>query len=183
MQAPLLTTERLSIEPVSLDHWEEHAAMWGNPELTAFIGGGKPRPRDESWRRFIGAPGLWHLLGYGYWSFLDKETGVYLGTGGLANFERGVAELEGYPEAGWAFAPSAWNKGYATEAMQVILSWADAHLDVKEIRCIIDHANKASIRVAEKLGFTYLCDNEDVLGPVQVYRREAVKETKERFNI
>ncbi len=170
MQAPLLTTERLRVEPISMAHWEDHAAAWADPQLTAFIGG-TPRSRNESWGKFIGGAGLWSLLGYGYWSFIERESGAYLGTGGLANFERGLPELEGYVEAGWAFVPAAWGKGYATEAMMAVLQWADAHLGVSEIRCIISPDNTASIRVAEKLGFAYMCETEDALGRIGVYRR------------
>ncbi|NCX50981.1 MAG: GNAT family N-acetyltransferase, partial [Burkholderiaceae bacterium] len=58
-------------------------------------------------------------------AFLDRETGAFLGNGGLAQFERGIPELGGFPEAGWAFVPAAWGKGYATEAMGAIFNWAD----------------------------------------------------------
>jgi RimJ/RimL family protein N-acetyltransferase len=100
--------------------------------------------------------GLWPVLGYGYWSFIERQTGAFLGNGGLAQFERGVAALESHVEAGWAFVPAAWGKGYATEAMAAVLEWADTVLNIIEIRAIIDHDNLASARVAEKLGFTCL---------------------------
>ena len=39
MTAPTLTTQRLSIEPMSRAHWEDYAAAWADPSMTAFIGG------------------------------------------------------------------------------------------------------------------------------------------------
>lgn len=169
MTAPTLTTERLIIAPMSLDHFEEHAAAWADPEMTRFIGG-NPRSRNESWSKFLQGAGLWSIMGYGYWSFLDRASGAYLGNGGLAQFERGIAELIDYPEAGWAFAPGAWGKGYATEAMTAILAWADeAKLD--EIRCIIDPGNVASHNVATKLGFTKFAESHDVIGELFIYSR------------
>lgn len=155
MTPPTLTTARLTIRPLALADFEAYTAAWADPELTRFIGG-EPRDRTTSWGKFLMGAGLWPILGYGYWTFADRETGAFLGNGGLAQFERGVAELIGHVEAGWAFIPQAWGQGYATEALTAVLEWADGALDVREIRAIIDHDNTASIRVAEKLGFAKL---------------------------
>lgn len=170
MTPPILTTRRLLIAPMTLDHWEEYADAWADPRMTEYIGG-KPRTRNESWGKFLQGIGLWSLFGYGYWAFLDRESGAFLGNGGLAQFERGMPEVEGFPEAGWAFAPDAWGKGYATEAMTAILAWADKNLGGAEIRCIIDPANKASHNVAKKLGFEKFAESHDVIGELFVYSR------------
>jgi RimJ/RimL family protein N-acetyltransferase len=169
MIAPTLLTNRLSIEPMALAHWEEYAAAWADPRMTEFIGG-EPRIRNISWGKMLQGIGLWSLFGYGYWSFVERESGKFVGNGGLAQFERGIPELEGYPEAGWAFAPDAWGKGYATEAMAAILRWADA-ANLGEIRCIIDPGNAASHNVAAKLGFEKFAESHDVMGELFIYRR------------
>lgn len=172
MIAPTLTTQRLTLAPLSLDHWEPYAVAWADARMTAFIGG-KPRARQESWVKFTQAAGLWSLLGFGYWAFLDRATGAFLGNGGLARFERGIPELDGYPEAGWAFVPDAWGRGLATEAIAAVLEWADTALQA-EVRCIIDPGNIASQKVAAKLGFQHFADNDGIIGPVGVYRRPQV---------
>jgi RimJ/RimL family protein N-acetyltransferase len=171
MIAPTLTTDRLIIAPMTLDHFEAHAAAWADPEMTRFIGG-EPRSRNISWGKFLQGAGLWSVMGYGYWTFLDRATGEYLGNGGLAQFERGIPELVGLPEAGWAFAHNAWGKGYATEAMTAILAWAD-EAKLGEIRCIIDPGNDASHNVAAKLGFEKFAESHDVIGHLFIYRRNS----------
>ncbi len=171
MNAPTLTTERLILAPISLDHWEAYAAAWADPAMTEFIGG-KPRTRTESWTKFLAASALWQFMGYGYWSFLDRTTGRFLGNGGLSCFERGVAGLEGMPEAGWAFIPEAWGKGLATEAMAAALAWADEELKAPEIRCIIDPGNQASRRVADKLGFRFLEVTDEAMGRIELFSRQ-----------
>ena len=171
MLAPTLTTERLIITAITMEHWEPYAAAWADPRMTEFIGG-KPRTRTESWGKFLAASALWHYMGYGYWTFLDRQTGAFLGNGGLSWFERGIAGLEGVPEAGWAFVPEAWGKGLATEAISAILAWADAELAAPEIRCIIDEGNVASKRVAEKLGFRFLQTSEEEIGQISLYARK-----------
>lgn len=152
--APTLETARLTIRAMRLEDFEAYAAAWADPELTRFIGG-TPRDRMTSWGKFLQGIGLWSLFGYGYWSFIERETGQFVGNGGLAQFERGVHALVGQAEAGWALIPAGWGKGYATEAMAAILAWADER-GIPEARAIIDHDNLASIGVAEKLGFAKL---------------------------
>jgi RimJ/RimL family protein N-acetyltransferase len=90
----------------------------------------------------------------------------------LGQFERGIAGLLGYPEAGWAFVPDAWSKGYATEAMAAVLCWADQTLPDPEIRCIIDIENLASVRVGEKLGFELIETSEGTTGPLGLFSRK-----------
>jgi RimJ/RimL family protein N-acetyltransferase len=171
MQAPTLTTDRLILAPLSMQHWDAYAAMWADPRTTAFIGGGV-RSRDDSWRKFAAAAGLWNLIGYGYWAFTDRGTQALLGVGGLSDWQRGIDGLTGFPETGWAFAPDAWGRGYATEAMQAVLVWADTVLALLETRCIIDPSNQPSQRVAEKLGYRHLKTTDEAIGPTALYSRQ-----------
>jgi RimJ/RimL family protein N-acetyltransferase len=171
MIAPTLTTDRLILTSVRLDLFEQQYAFMGDPRVVAFIGGGKPRSRQESWVKYCQSAGMWPILGYGYWAFTDRATGAMIGMGGLGSFERGIFQLVGFPEAGWAFAADAWGKGLATEAMAAALAWADANIDAPEIRCIIDPENAASIRVAEKLGFVPIDEVANELGVSRVFSR------------
>jgi RimJ/RimL family protein N-acetyltransferase len=172
MTAPTLTTDRMILTALSTSHWPAYAAMWVDPRMTEFIGG-KPRTYTESWSKFSASAGLWPLIGYGYWAFTDGRSGALLGVGGLSQWHRGIAELEGFPEAGWGFAPEAWGKGYATEALNAVLAWSDTVLNAPEVRCIIVPGNASSQRVAQKLGFIEIGYNEEPIGPNIVYSRKA----------
>lgn len=170
MIAPTIHTDRLILRALSLEDWAAYAAAWADPQMTRFIGG-EPRPASVSWPKFCQAAGLWALCGFGYWSFIDRETGRFLGNGGLARFERGIPHLDGIPEAGWAFVPEAWGRGLATEAVGGFLHWADDQ-GFPEIRCIIAPANAPSIRVADKTGFTQIDEVENELGVSLVFSRK-----------
>lgn len=150
MDAPLLTTERLTLRGLELADWEPYATMWADPRVTTFIGG-EPRTRDVAWKSFGQAAGMWPLLGYGNWAVHDARG--FIGIAGFSIFKRGIAELDGYPEAGWVFVPDSWGRGIAGEALGAIHDWADGHA-LGEIRCLIDDANTASIRVAARVGYT-----------------------------
>ncbi len=169
MLAPTLTTDRLILRATQLDDFGSYAAIWADPRVTDYIGG-TPRSRAESWLRFGLGAGLWSLHGFGYWMIVERETGTLAGVGGLGNFERGLAELLGFPEAGWALGADHWGKGYATEAVGAIVAWADAAL-AHEIRCIIDPGNMASVRVAEKHGFAKCGELRTEVWNTDVFRR------------
>ena len=159
MTPPTLATERLLLVPPRLDLFEAHAALFADPRVTAFIGGG-PRSRTDSWRAYAMAAGSWPLLGYGYWSVLDRASGSLIGNAGLGRFERGIAALEGAPEMGWAFGADWWGRGIASECAPAITAWADANLRA-ELRCLVALDNAPSLRVAAKLGFAEMARVED----------------------
>jgi RimJ/RimL family protein N-acetyltransferase len=98
-----------------------------------------------------------------------------IGQVGFADFKRGVMpSIENLPEMGWLFAREAFGQGYATEAAQAALVWADAVLQAPVITAIIDADNAASIRVAEKCGFN---ENEPATyrdEPILLFRRKRV---------
>lgn len=170
MTPPIIETARLRLREQRLSDKDAHVAMWADERVTRFIGG-EPRSADVSWSKFLAAAGLWPVMGFGYWVFADKVSDRLIGMGGLSYFARGVPELDGVPEAGWAFGADHWGQGLATEAMTAALEWADVQLAAPEVRCIINPGNDASEKVAAKLGFA-LCGASDVLPDVvNVYAR------------
>jgi len=169
---PVIETERLRLRAPVMADFDAYATMWADERVTAYIGG-KPRTRNESWTRFIGMHGLWALTGYGYWLFTDRQSDALVGVGGLANFERGIDLLDGYPEAGWAIAPDHWGMGLVSEAMSAVMAWNDSALGGGEVRCIIEPGHGASAHVAAKLGFVGIGDAPLGDVTVNVYSRES----------
>ncbi|MFW5661124.1 MAG: GNAT family N-acetyltransferase [Oceanicaulis sp.] len=158
MNAPELRTDRLILRETRLQDFEPCAALWGDERVVRHIGGRVSSP-SESWARMLRFPGLWALLGYGYWTLVDRETGRFCGQAGLADFKRELSvDITGVPEAGWVLSPAVHGRGYATEAMTAILGWADGALDDPETCCIIDPENTASLNVARKLGYAHAED-------------------------
>jgi RimJ/RimL family protein N-acetyltransferase len=172
-QAPVLETPRLRLRGFRESDLDAQWESMKDPEVIRFLGG-VPATREETWRKILASPGLWVLLGYGYWVAERREDGVYLGQIGFADFKRGMTpSIEGLPEMGWIMAREAQGQGYATEAVHAALAWADEALGGGEIVAIISHENAASIRVAEKAGFS-LREEADYKGePILLFRRPA----------
>jgi RimJ/RimL family protein N-acetyltransferase len=155
-EIPVIETERLRLRGHRVEDLGQCAAMWGNPEVTRYIGG-RPFTREEVWARLQRYVGHWALLGFGFWLVEEKATGCFVGEVGTAEFERDIEpRIQGVPEAGWVFAPQFHGKGYATEAVRVALEWADRRLHAPRSVCLIDPENVPSIRVAAKCGFREL---------------------------
>ena len=57
------------------------------------------------------------------------------------------------PEAGWVLAPWAQGRGFASEALTAAIKWFEDARGPRDLACMIDPPNTASIRVAEKHGF------------------------------
>lgn len=169
---PTLTTERLILRETLYEDFEPSAALWGDDSVVRYISG-RPSSRSESWARLLRFPGLWALLGYGYWTVIERETGRFVGQAGLADFKRDMTpSIEGVPDAGYVFSPAFHGHGYATEAMRAVMGWADDVLKAPLTCAIIQDENLASIRVAEKLGFGR-AETADLGGtPVTLYWRD-----------
>lgn len=151
--APVLETARLTLRPFRADDVDAQAAMMGDPVVMTHLGG-QGLAREDAWRKLLCGAGLWSLFGYGYWAVERRQDSRFIGQVGFADFKRAVTpSIEGLPEMGWLFAADTFGQGYASEAVAAGLDWIDRVLAPTETVAIIDEANVASIRVAEKAGF------------------------------
>ena len=155
---PVLETPRLILRSHKLEDFEATVEIWSDPIVRKHFGA-RPFTREDLWARFLRQFGMWAVMGYGAWAVEEKSSGAYIGTVGVfdvkRDFEPPEPSLAGLPEAGWTLSPRVHGRGYATEAAQASIAWADRHFGRIRIWCIIAPANTASIRVAEKSGFRY----------------------------
>ncbi|WP_199499919.1 GNAT family N-acetyltransferase [Methylovirgula sp. 4M-Z18] len=152
---PVLETQRLVLRGHVPQDFEPLALMWSDPIVVKHISGTPSPPRD-CWMRMLSYQGLWPFLGYGYWAIREKASNKYIGDLGFADFHRLIEpSIKGIPEAGWVLAPEAHGKGFATEALAAALTWLDAQDRFDRSVCLISPDNLASIRVAEKAGYSH----------------------------
>jgi RimJ/RimL family protein N-acetyltransferase len=152
-EAPTIETERLVLRGYRLEDLPHVVAAWADPEVVRHIGG-RPFTEEETWARFLRNIALWPMLGYGYWAATERASGRYVGDVGFADFKRAIEpSLKGVPEVGWVLARWSHGAGYATEAAKAAIRWLESALGPQRTVCIIDVANGASLRVAEKCGY------------------------------
>jgi RimJ/RimL family protein N-acetyltransferase len=147
IEIPILSTERLLLRPFRNADLEEYARIFSDPEVVRFLGDGKPLSRVDAWRQMAVILGHWELRGYGMWAVEEKQSGALIG-------RIGFWQPEGWPdfELGWTLGREWWGKGYATEGARAALSFAFEDLDREHVVSLIHPENRASIRVAERLG-------------------------------
>lgn len=94
---------------------------------------------------------LWQEQTGLWWAICDKDTGAFLGACGYNEY---LAE-EQKVELGYWILPPYWRKGYASEALQLIIPFAFRVLKVKRIEAFVELGNVASDALLEKHGFSY----------------------------
>jgi ribosomal-protein-alanine N-acetyltransferase len=98
------------------------------------------------------------ILGWGIWLVINKENNKIIGDIGF----KGKPDSESTVEVGYGMAPSARNKGFATEAVKELIKWAFTSGNVKKIvaECLTD--NISSIKVLEKLNMKKIGTKDDM---------------------
>jgi RimJ/RimL family protein N-acetyltransferase len=148
LEIPTLSTERLRLRALRNDDFDDYAALNADPAVVRYLAAGAaPWDRGRSWRHMAFLVGHWHLGGSGMWVMEQRQTGAFLGVVGFA-------EPEGWPgfELAWKLLPRFWGNGFATEGARAALDHAFTVWRKERVISLIHADNRASIRVAEKLG-------------------------------
>lgn len=156
-----IETERLLLRRMDLGDLDDFVALHAEPEVTRFI---RPLDRAAAEERLHRDEQEWHQRGYGLLAIVDPESGAFLGRCGLKHWPQ-----FGETELGWALRRDAWGRGYATEAGRACVEWSFAGFDLPYLTAMINAANDRSIRVAERLGFAPMREDQLLGDPVVVY--------------
>jgi RimJ/RimL family protein N-acetyltransferase len=166
----MLTTDRLRLRQPVLGDFDAFAAMWAEEDVCRHTTGAV-QTRAESWARFQKTVGGWALLGYGLFSVFDTA-GQYLGQAGMFHGLRGLGqEFDTAAEVGWTFTTAASGQGYASEALQAVQHWFDSQNFAARTVCMIVPDHAASLRVAEKCGFSEFARTDYAETPVVLLQR------------
>lgn len=170
--------ERLRTERLVLHRWAAPAhtaaliALNAQPAAVRFLNAGVPYSPAESERQSARFAEHWSTFGFGLWAI--EADGRVVGFAGVCHprwFPAHAHEVE----AAWRLDPSAWGRGYATEAGRAALEAAFTHLELDHVSAFIDEGNDASVAVARRLGLSLDHRVADPEGPgtLMVYRAYA----------
>lgn len=148
----IVETERLILRHFRALDSEALARVFGDAEVMRFGPGVQSPQWVRDWLRGC-LVDYYQKLGYGPWAVVEKTSRAVIGYSGLFYFP----DIAGRPEIelGYRLARLAWGRGYATEAAHAVRDLAFTTLGLKRLIAMIDPANGASIRVAEKIGMQY----------------------------
>ena len=140
---PELLTPRLRLRPPRATDLDALHAVYGHPLVTPWIGEHTRADTERELRAAIDGP-------YGFYVAEERESGRFLGDGGLQPFEhRDPTE----PELGYTLHPDAWGHGYATELACAWTAYALDELGLPRVVAVTRPHHHASRRVLAKAGF------------------------------
>ena len=151
-----ITAGRLHLRPWA--PWDAPAlqSLLDDPEVAHWTPHPYPCPPGYAADRIDGDPAAWATGTRAELAVLDATTAQLLGTAGLYRIQGGQAEV------GWVTGTSARGRGVATEAVAAVCRWGFAGLGLERLEAHVLTGNAASVRVAEKVGFTAVGTDGDV---------------------
>ncbi|MBI3861229.1 MAG: GNAT family N-acetyltransferase [Planctomycetia bacterium] len=149
----ILETERLILREFDEDDAEAFFALGSDPEVIRYTAdpGGGLKSLEQALEVLRDRPiADYRKHGFGRWACIHKATGLVIGFAGLKYLEE-LQEVD----LGYRFLPDCWGQGFATEASRSVMCFAREHLDRQQVIGLVVPEHTASIRVLEKLGFTF----------------------------
>jgi RimJ/RimL family protein N-acetyltransferase len=145
-----IRTERLSLNRIRPEDVEDMVAMHQDDRFVEVFG---HRSTPEHVRTFTAKQmDDWDRVGFSLWTIRDRETGVFIGRGGLRPVTiDGVDEVE----VGYGLRPEWWDRGLASEMSRVALQVGFDRLQLVSIVAFTMPTNRRSRHVMEKLGMTF----------------------------
>ena len=148
-----LETKRLILKTPEISDLENLVALRTDPEVMMYVGTGIVQTREQVEEFIANADPYFKEYGLAFCSVFEKETGNFIGQGGL--FHLGFNVNQPDIELAYRLHKKYWGKGYATELAQALIQWGFEHLPVKKIIAGAYPENIRSHRVLEKAGMSY----------------------------
>lgn len=146
----ILKTKRCVVRELALSDIDALFSLYKDKRMTEFMEDLYPYEEEVEYQKAY-IENMYRFYGYGMWLVFEKSTGELIGRAGIEHRE----ELNGEMELGYAIGVPYQRKGYATEVCTAIIRYAAENLEVEKLNCLIEPGNTPSIRLAEKLGFTF----------------------------
>jgi RimJ/RimL family protein N-acetyltransferase len=146
-----IRTERLILRPFTMDDVEPSFVMNLDPEVSRYTGDGGVVSKNEVERRIREQViGDYAKYGYGRLAVERKDQPGFIGFCGL----KYLPDLEEV-DLGYRFIREHWGSGLATEAASACMEFGFGRLKLDRIIGMVLPDNKASIRVLQKLNFSF----------------------------
>ncbi len=157
MQTPadVLETQRLTLRPLTDADLRDMHRLYGDPQVMHAFDPSGPWPLNQTAERVTEIVRHWERHRFGRYHMRLRDSGEFVGRGGLEHDEDlGALDL------GYSLLPQWWGKGLATEAGRAFIREAFTRLGAELVVAVMRPKNTRSIRVAERLG---LVPDRDVI--------------------
>jgi RimJ/RimL family protein N-acetyltransferase len=150
-----LETPRLLLEPWHERRVEAFVELTGDDRVMEHIGRGGAWARPEALARFHDAADHWRRHAFGWRSVVDKASQAWIGLVALNRLGPGIVGVpEDEIEIGWWLHPTAWHRGFGTEAARAVCAEAFGRLGAPRLIARCRPTNQRSLDVMGRLGMT-----------------------------
>ena len=146
---PIIETERLILRELVENDAQDILNCFSNDEVLRYYGQ-KPLTNIEQVKHIIGNfSRSFEEKSLVKWGIELKETGTIIGTIGFQEWslEHKRANIS------YALFPENWGKGYASEAINKVISYGFQELGLERIGAVVFIENEASNNLLTKIGF------------------------------
>jgi [ribosomal protein S5]-alanine N-acetyltransferase len=164
----LFETPRLFVRHLVTSDNDSMFAIYGNPDVTKWMGDGTTLTRELCEKWIAVSLRNYATKGFGASAVIEKDTGEFIGCCGIV-YDPERQE----PEIIYAFHPTSWGKGYASELVPEMLKYGLDQCGLPYVLATIHFENTASQRIVEKAGMVFLAKESESDGSFTlVYRME-----------
>jgi len=153
-----IITERLEIRRFRQADKGQYVRIMTNPEVYKYLGDGSGIDEEIAQKMVT-----FFSFSACMFAVVEKASGDLIGHCGIRPIQDGRIELL------YAYDPSAWKKGYATEAGRAVLNYGKENFEIDELIGMAYAENPGSIGVMKKLGFKSIGEEEHFGKMLEVY--------------
>jgi RimJ/RimL family protein N-acetyltransferase len=147
----VLETQRLSLRELTADDAQFILNLLNEPSFLRYIGDKQARNLEDARQYILNGPAAsYERNGFGLYLVELRESHTPIGMCGFLKRE----ELPD-PDIGFAFMPEFWSKGFAFEAAAALLQDGRERLKLERILAITSLDNEPSIKLLQRLGFSF----------------------------
>jgi [ribosomal protein S5]-alanine N-acetyltransferase len=150
-QSVIVETPRLTLRRLEAEDAPFMLELLNEPSFIQNIGDRGVRTIEDAVEYIAKGPqASYARFGFGLYLVTLRDSGASIGICGILKRD----ELP-EPDIGFAFLPAYWSQGYALESGAAVRDYGRDTLGLKRLLAIVNPSNDSSIRLLEKLGFTF----------------------------
>jgi RimJ/RimL family protein N-acetyltransferase len=154
----VFASERLIVRELQDEDLAAFHALCSDPAIVEYMGDGEPLTLEQTQSWLEISKKNYQKQGFGCFAITSRENGQLIGFGGLVHPPGNNTSTV---EIIYAFKQSCWGQGLASEFARAMVETGFQRWHLPSIEASIDPANKASLRVMQKIGMHFLRSDVD----------------------
>ncbi len=146
----ILQTERLIIRNPEISDFDTYWMMKNDKETTFYTGGTTKLSKDEYFDKYKDFCDTFTKKNSSLYSIIEKDSMKYIGYCGFQ-----YCELLNDMEILYGFARAWWNRGFAFESANSVISHGLNELELPRVSAAVNPKNIASEKILQKIGMQF----------------------------